>query len=274
MLTLFTAPKAFEGHNGVIQRNAIESWLKLTPTPEIIILGKDAGCAEICQEFNLKHIPDLENSIPPLISDIFAKAKSLASNDYICFVNTDILLFDDFMESFDRVRQKCDKFLMVSSRYNIDVEDGRTDYKKQALEKIDMYPAAGSDFFLFPKNLYKEIPPFFIGRGYWDNWLMYEAKRLGAYLVDATHDVVAVHQNHDYAHISGINTGNRDEKYVFNMQQGQRNLVLAGGRKNLYTNYDADFVLVDGKLKPSLSLKYIKRRLKSVVRRALHVLFK
>jgi hypothetical protein len=273
VLTLFTTPKAFEGHNGIIQRNAIHSWLRLKPMPEIIVLGNDMGCAEICQELNLKHVPNLEGA-PPLISDIFEKANQHATHNFLCFVNADILLFDDFMAAFHSISQKCDKFLMVSSRYNIDIKEGRTDYQDQALEKIDMYPAGGSDFFLYPKNLYEIIPPFFIGRGYWDNWLMYEAKRLGAYLIDATHDVVAVHQNHDYAHIQGINTGNRDEKYVFNMQQGQHNLSLAGGRKNIYTNYDADFVLVNGALQPTLSPTYIKRRLKAWVRRFMHVLFK
>jgi hypothetical protein len=58
------------------------------------------------------------------------------------------------------------------------------------------------------------------------------------------------------------------------MQQGQHNLSLAGGRKNIYTNYDADFVLVNGALQPTLSPTYIKRRLKAWVRRFMHVLFK
>jgi len=37
MLTLFTIPKAFQGHTGVIQRNAIRSWTLLRPECEIIL---------------------------------------------------------------------------------------------------------------------------------------------------------------------------------------------------------------------------------------------
>src|SRR5436309_411668 len=39
MLTLFAAPKPFRGHIGIIQRNAITSWTKLQPRPEIILYG-------------------------------------------------------------------------------------------------------------------------------------------------------------------------------------------------------------------------------------------
>ena len=42
-ITIFTIPKAFEGHNGIIQRNAIKSWLKLDPRPHIIPFRQRKG---------------------------------------------------------------------------------------------------------------------------------------------------------------------------------------------------------------------------------------
>ena len=50
MLTLFTIPKAFEGHSGVIQRNAIKSWTLLQPQCEIILMGDDEGTGEAAAE--------------------------------------------------------------------------------------------------------------------------------------------------------------------------------------------------------------------------------
>ena len=44
--TFFAMPKAFRGHVGMIQRNAIGSWLRLTPRPEILLFGDDEGIAE------------------------------------------------------------------------------------------------------------------------------------------------------------------------------------------------------------------------------------
>ena len=57
MLTILSTPKAFTGLFAVIQRNAIESWTKLEPRPEIILFGRDAGTAEICDELGLRPRP-------------------------------------------------------------------------------------------------------------------------------------------------------------------------------------------------------------------------
>jgi len=55
MLTLFTTAKPFEGHSGVIQRNALQSWKRLHPDVEVILFGEDAGSAEIANELGLGH---------------------------------------------------------------------------------------------------------------------------------------------------------------------------------------------------------------------------
>ena len=38
-LTIFAMPKAFSGHTGMIQNNAIRSWARLDPKPEILLFG-------------------------------------------------------------------------------------------------------------------------------------------------------------------------------------------------------------------------------------------
>ena len=43
---------------------------------------------------------------------------------------------------------------------------------------------AGSDYFLFPRHLFAEIPEFAIGRAGWDNWMIYQARRQGWPVVD------------------------------------------------------------------------------------------
>src|SRR5207253_9221526 len=100
-VTLFTVPKAFKGHIGVIQRNAIISWTKLEPRPEIILLGNDEGIKEIAEEFNLKHIPEVKcNEFnTPLISSIFETAEAHTDNEIMAFINTDVILLDDFIQA-------------------------------------------------------------------------------------------------------------------------------------------------------------------------------
>ena len=51
MLTIFSTPKPFQGHIGVIQRNAIGSWKQLHPDVEIVLFGDDEGAAEVVVQF-------------------------------------------------------------------------------------------------------------------------------------------------------------------------------------------------------------------------------
>jgi hypothetical protein len=44
MLTIFSVPKAFLGHIGVIQRNALVSWMRLGEEVQVILLGNDRLC--------------------------------------------------------------------------------------------------------------------------------------------------------------------------------------------------------------------------------------
>jgi len=278
MITFFSVPKAFKGHIGIIQTNAIESWLQLKPVPEIILLGNDEGVAETAQKYGLRHVPNLKYHPEwkaPLLDDIIEMAKAEASFDNLCFIHTDIILFQDFLKAFQLVSNRFEKYLMVSSRFNTNIdkrldlstEKERQNLRESALAENDMYSSGGSDFFAFPKDLFKSIPPFLLGRGYWDNWMMYQALQEGAALVDTTADVVAVHQNHDYAHIEGVNVGERNADRVFKAQQGNYNLFLTGGQKNVYNNYDANYVLKDGIFYSTLNLSFLKRHLKSTMRR-------
>src|SRR5713226_719892 len=57
MLTIFSTPKPFRGHIGITQRNALRSWTLLHPEVEIILFGDEAGAAEVCAEFGLRHEP-------------------------------------------------------------------------------------------------------------------------------------------------------------------------------------------------------------------------
>ena len=85
------------------------------------------------------------------------------------------------------------------------------------------------------------MPPFAIGRACFDNWLVWRARQEGL-VVDATADVVAVHQRHDYTHVAG------GKEEVYYGEEAARNLELAGGKSRLYTLHDASHVLRRGRL--------------------------
>jgi len=218
LLTIFATPKKFEGHIGVIQRNAIASWTRMNPRPAIILFGNDAGTAEIAAEFGLQHVPHIKTNEwgTPLVSDLFEQAEKLGQTPVLSYVNSDIILFDDFPAALTRVAASSEKFLMVGRRTDVDIKepiDSGTNWVSQMRERAQcegvLQIARSIDYFAFSRGLYPSMPPLAIGRFWWDNWLLWKARALGATVVDASRSVLIVHQNHDYRH-TGYGRGKLD----------------------------------------------------------------
>ena len=120
MLTIFSIPKAFKGHMDVIQRNAIESWKRLGPECEVILIGDDPGTAEVAEELGVQNIPHVERNEfgTPLLDSAYQLAEDAARNTYLCYVNADIILTSSLIHAFQRVRQQSDRFLMTARRWD------------------------------------------------------------------------------------------------------------------------------------------------------------
>jgi hypothetical protein len=59
------------------------------------------------------------------------------------------------------------------------------------------------DYFIFERGLVPKFPKFALGRGRWDSYLPHRVRALGALFVDATDSIMAVHQDHGFAHREG-----------------------------------------------------------------------
>ena len=208
-LTIFATPKNFDGHIGVIQRNAIESWMHMNPRPEIILFGTEAGTAEVAGKFGLLHVPHVKCNQwgTPLISNLFEQAESIGQGSILSYVNSDIILFDDFGQALQQVATSVNRFLVVGRRTDLDLkqplafqDDWAPALRRQARTEGKLQIARSIDYFAFSRGLYPAIPPLAIGRFWWDNWLLWKARSMGATVVDASQTALVIHQNHDYSH--------------------------------------------------------------------------
>jgi hypothetical protein len=211
MLTILAIPKAFKGQFDAIQHNAIRSWCQLDPKPEVILFGNDEGTAEIARELGLRHIPDVERNEfeTPLIPAIFERGQEAASNQLIAYVNSDIILGDDFMTAVKALASefKGRQFLGVGRKTSIRLTE-RLDFTdpgwesrlKERADREGFHVTFDSDFFVFPKGLYSSVPRFAIGRCYWSSWLMWDVRQRGIPMIDLTRVVVSIEPAHDYSH--------------------------------------------------------------------------
>ncbi|MEA5078567.1 MAG: hypothetical protein VB013_08355, partial [Anaerolineaceae bacterium] len=116
ILTLFTCPKPFtNSHIAIIQRNALQSWKNLGDGVEIVLLGEEEGLAEVSKELGMVHLPEIKRNDQntPLVSSLFEEARKLNQSPLLAYVNADILLFPDFVESAQKLLAQTNKFLMV-----------------------------------------------------------------------------------------------------------------------------------------------------------------
>ncbi len=266
MLTLFSIPKAFTGLIKTIQLNAIRSWTKLRPACEIILLGRDSGTAEIAAELGLQHLPDVlcNEYGTPLVSSMFALAERAAANPVLCYVNADIILLSDFLPAVRRINAP--SFLMVGQRWDIRLEelidfnqsDWEQDIRRHLKSQGKLHPPSGIDYFVFPRGLFKDIPPFALGRTAWDNWLVYRARTSKALVVDTTKVITAVHQDHDYAHVREGKSG------AFTGPEARRNQELLGRPENSLGINNLGWILTSQGLKKAITLKRLYYRFDAV----------
>ena len=264
LITLFSAPKPFaDPHIAMIQRNAIRSWT-LLPDVEVILLGEETGLAEAAKELGVKHIPSVARNETgvPLISSMFQLARENSNSDLLCIINADMILMPDFAEAVKQVKGQKSKFVLLSQRWDYDItrpieftHNWQDVLRSSVLGQNNLHRPAGSDFFLFPKSCYTDIPDFTIGRAGWDNWMIYKARKENWAVIDCTPSIMIVHQNHDYSHLP-------DGKPHYEHPETNENIRLAGGQANIrYTILDSTHQLVDGKLsRPKItSLRFMRK---------------
>ena len=244
MLTIFTTAKAFVGHSGVIQRNALRSWKLLDAEVEVILFGEEEGAAGVARELGLRHEAYVESSArgTKRLDCMFERAQAMARHEVVCYCNCDILLMEDFRRAVQQVATAREKFLMVGRRWDVNIASGydfeRADWQA-GLRRLAMRSARQRgpewiDYFVFRRGLYGgNIPPMVVGRVHWDNWLVWKAQDAGCTVVDASDAVVAAHQNHDYGYHPWGKQG------VWNDEEAGNNYRLAGGWRHLRTIADA-----------------------------------
>lgn len=255
LLTVFTAPKPFDNHHiNVIQRNAIQSWLSLGPEVEVILVGEEAEISQVAAEFRVRHLADVayNSSGTPLISSIFALVREASESPLLAYVNADILLMPNFINAGIQVLSQIKRFLIVGQRWDLDIRerlDFSTGWEERLKQRIQMdgrlHPQGGSDYFIFPRSCFKKIPDFAIGRAGWDNWMIYEARRQGWSVINATQSICIVHQDHDYAHLP-------DGQPHYRLPESAENIRLSGGSRTILNLMDADRRLVNGEISPAV----------------------
>ena len=269
MLTIFSVPKPFEGHIGLIQRNAIRSWRLLRPECQVLLCGNEAGTAEVAAEMGAEWIPDVERNDfgTPRLDSVFAAAEARARFPLLCYVNADIVFLSDLIEAARRAARARPRFLMVGQRWDLDLteaipferEGWERDLRDLVARSGRLHDPSGSDYFLYPRGAIGVLPPFAVGRPAWDNWVIYRARCLRLPVMDATAATLVIHQNHPYGHVKQA-TDNTWEG-----PEAEQNRELVGGIERVFTLADATHRITPTSVDRALDRAHLKRRVRTAM---------
>lgn len=243
-LTIFTAPKPFvDSHISVIQYNAVRSWKALGSDVSIILIGNEPGIESVAKELNLAYQPNVTRNDQgtPLISSIFQLGRTYNASPLLAYVNADIILFNDFLETSTQIAKTFPEFLLVGQRWDMDIKE-RIDFKngwdinlkKECAKTGKLHPRGGSDYFVYPRACFSEVPDFAVGRAGWDNWMFYQARLKNWACIDTSKSIQIIHQNHDYSHLPG-------GQPHYRLPETNENVRLAGGRRTIFTLLDVNY---------------------------------
>lgn len=209
-LTIFTTCRPFEDEYADLQCNAITSWTKMKPTPEVMLIGNEKGVADLAKHLKLRHIPFVERNRwgHPLLAALFWTGMTCGKGKYLCYCNADVMLLSDFMPSLEACARTFDVFLMVGPRWDVDI-GGALDFKgdwegyvrKRMQTHGKRHKPTGMDYFAYAPTAF--LPgsfPALTGGGAltWDAWLVWKAMNNRIPVIEASRTVTAIHQEHQY----------------------------------------------------------------------------
>lgn len=210
---LFATPKPFLHADGVNQNLAIQSWDGWVTPKDILLLGADFGVEELAKKKGYRWSGEIEYSKlgTPRVDSIFKAGwtigKSLGHRVFL-YTNSDIIFEARVKQAIEILSRSFEEFLGVGRRTNIPnfaISDAQwckgLSFTKEVNELGFVDRNTAIDYFIHTREVFGPMPSFYLGRGSWDNWLVWACLSRNVPVIDISEYVSAIHLDHDY----GIN---------------------------------------------------------------------
>ena len=210
-ISFITAFKKFVGLYDIIQKSVIYSW-KMNDI-KVIVPANETDTKIKCSDYsNITVIDEVKrarelgfSNQSPVLKDLIEKALPHIDTTMVAFINSDIMILEDFAQKCEKIFQKYGyDIFIVGSRLNIRLNyyaDSPEGYKKALSEpRLPYDDITSSDIFITSKFMWKKIlqdmPEFILGRYCWDNWLHTFAEINNLKKYNCTKTLVTLHCEH------------------------------------------------------------------------------
>ncbi len=218
-VTFFTTLKDMDDKTDSLgQESAVFSWRReqFQANP-ILVIGDGVGVPEFCQRNGLTLVPEVERASNrgllaphPMLKSLFQQAIKHAKTDYLCLMNSDIIVSPGFHTKLGSLLWRYPGPFVTGVRYDIALAQAAvTEEAYLALwgrKDIAVHHGGGSDFFAMSKvgasRLVQVMPDYVMGAAAWDNWLHWAALHLCESPICTIDYLKILHPNHVYRQLS------------------------------------------------------------------------
>ncbi|XP_068654949.1 beta-arabinofuranosyltransferase RAY1 [Aristolochia californica] len=215
-VTIFSAPRAFQGETGSRQFLAIKSWLALSPDIDVVLFARDPSIVSFAGRFGKRVFVESDIDFTflgtPFFHSMVARSRACDSNISI-LIHPETILFSDFLSTLKYAHNLTYDWLLIAKSQNISHfpfhlddsgkhwlhEDGRKIKTKKLqgfLNEKRQWSSCGPGLLLawntgeLPLHA-GVLPPFLYRRGFHDLWVVNEALSSGFRFVFDASDVIS-----------------------------------------------------------------------------------
>jgi len=209
MITIITTPKPLGiPRNRIAFENAIRSWVRLKPRPEVLVFRGDDD-RKIIGEEGGKWIGGIRSSVQgrPYFDHFISEAEVLASNDIIMYSTDHLILVSDLIPAVQAVSEAFPGvFVIIGKRWGLDVPapisfsdpNWESILWDRVIRTNSLGGNAAKDYMIFRRPFGLSIPNFIMGYPWYDTWFVWAALQAGYPVIDASNVITVVHQSHGF----------------------------------------------------------------------------
>lgn len=186
-----------------MQMNSLRSWIALEQEKEIYVFNRNDSVKEMCKNLKVTIVEEYESSshsdIPTWRTMRNFASKISNDDDVIVWVNSDVMFNNSLIKTIQGVVQSNNEnFVLVGQKYDwSNFYDLENNFDLSSLSPLAKHGEYAIDYFIFKKQLFENVPEFFIARQKFDNFLLTKAIK-EYFAIDCTNTLLCVHHRHDY----------------------------------------------------------------------------
>ncbi|XP_052230680.1 uncharacterized protein LOC127844473 isoform X2 [Dreissena polymorpha] len=222
LLTLFTSWNANPEKN-LVHNLTLINWRLLHPYVIPVVFTNESSVINECNQAGVTALPLSAVAADgiPVLKYMYRDVMNLFNTSFYAFSNGDILFTETLIHTLAQIINSTTEdlskpILIVGQRTNVEnvtLDEGSDWANVTCISKSrgKLFTGWAEDFFITPPSFpWKEVPEVVIGRRAYDNWLVYNSRKVKYNVIDATKTILAVHQTTQAGNFEGHGHSNKD----------------------------------------------------------------